>query len=80
MTRKVRGSGEIKWGGQSIFISQTLAGEMVGIAETVDGDWLVRYHTMDLGILDLSRYRLRRFVPPRSGRHRTDISRIVLPM
>ena len=66
--RKVRSSGEIKWGGRSLFISETLAGESVGIAETRDGDWIVRYANIDLGITDTKRSKLIRFVSPRSGR------------
>jgi len=66
--RKVRSSGEIKWGGRSLFISETLAGESVGIAETRDGDWIVRYANIDLGIIDTKRSKLIRFVSPRSGR------------
>src|SRR5258708_6253252 len=31
---RVRPTGEIKWGGELIFISQALAGEPIGIAET----------------------------------------------
>ncbi len=50
--RRVRPTGEIKWGGASVFISQALAGEPVGIAEAENGDWLVRFATIDLGIID----------------------------
>ncbi len=78
--RRVRRSGEIKWGGKSIFISETLAGETVGIAETRDGDWLVRYGQIDLGIIDPKKHRLIRFVPPRSGRHKTNKPRRLSPM
>jgi len=68
--RRVRASGEIKWGGRSVFVSETLAGEPVGVAETHDGQWLVRYSSIDLGIIDQRNSRLIRFVPPRSGRHK----------
>ena len=78
--RRVRSSGEIKWGGRSIFISETLAGEPVGIAETKDGDWLVRYDKIDLGIIDTTANRLIRFVPPRSGRHQENQTRTLSPM
>jgi transposase InsO family protein len=78
--RRVRSSGEIKWGGRSVFISETLAGEPVGIAETTDGDWLVRYAQIDLGIIDAKKHRLIRFVPPRSGRHQTDTPRTLSPI
>ena len=78
--RRVRPSGEIKWGGRSVFISETLAGESVGIAETRDGDWLVRYARIDLGIIDTKNHRLIRFVAPRSGRHKTNRPRRLSPM
>ena len=63
----MRASGEIKWGGRSVFISETLAGEPVGIAETREGDWLVRYAEIDLGIIDPRTNRLIRFVPAPIG-------------
>ena len=78
--RRVRPSGEIKWAGHSVFISETLAGETVGIAETRDGDWLVRYAQIDLGIIDPKSHRLIRFVPPRSGRHKANKPRRLSPM
>ena len=78
--RRVRASGEIKWGGRSVFISETLAGETVGIAETTDGDWLVRYAHIDLGIIHPKRLRLIRFVPTKSPRHHADRPRTLLPM
>ena len=78
--RRVRSSGEIKWGGASVFISETLAGESVGIAETGEGDWIVRYAQIDLGIIDPKRNRLIRFVPPRSGRHKANKQRRLSPM
>lgn len=78
--RKVRSSGEIKWAGRSYFISETLVAENVGIGETIDGDWLVRYGRIDLGILDCKRKRLVRFFPPRSGRKKAYGPTRVLPM
>ncbi len=78
--RKVRSSGEIKWAGRSFFISETLAGEQVGIGETIDGEWLVRYAKIDLGILDLKRKRLIRFFPPRSGRKEATGPQKLLPI
>jgi putative transposase len=59
--RRVRPTGEIKWGGASVFISQALAGEPVGIAEAENGDWLVRFATIDLGIIDRRTNKLIRF-------------------
>ena len=41
--RRVRTDGSIKWGGDLVFISETLTGEVVGVAETDSGDWIVRF-------------------------------------
>jgi putative transposase len=66
--RRVRSSGEIKWGGELIFISESLTGEIVGVAETEAGDWIVRFADIDLGLIDRNTKRLRRFTAPRPGR------------
>jgi hypothetical protein len=66
--RRVRTSGEIKWGGELVFISESLIGETVGVAETEDGDWIVRFADIDLGLIDRTSKRLRRFLAPRPGR------------
>jgi len=50
--RKVRRTGEIKWRGSTVYISQTLAGEPVGIEETDDGCWSVHFGPVHLGWLD----------------------------
>ena len=52
----------------------------VGIAETREGDWLVRYAQIDLGIIDPRTNHLIRFVPPRSGRHKAKQPKRLLPM
>jgi putative transposase len=66
--RTVRTSGEIKWGGDYVFIGEALAGEPVGVAETASGDWIVRFMHVDLGLIDRRTKKLRRFAPPRPGR------------
>ena len=50
--RRVRSNGEIKWGGDFIFVSEALIGELVGIAETEQGDGIVRFADIDLGLID----------------------------
>ncbi len=59
--RRVRPNGEIKWGGNLVFISEVLAGEPVGVAETHTGDWIVRYADIDLGTIDRKTSKFRRF-------------------
>jgi hypothetical protein len=67
--RRVRPTGEIRWGGRFVFVSEALAGEPVGIAETEAGDWLVRFADLHLGLIDRTTNRLRRFMPARPPRH-----------
>ena len=67
--RRVRSSGEIKWGGDLVFISEALIGEPVGIAETIEGDWLVRFADVELGLIDRRTSKLRRFTAGRPARH-----------
>ena len=73
--RRVRPTGEIKWGGELVFLSQALAGEPVGIAETQDGDWIVRFCDIDLGIIDRRTHKLRRFGATRPGRAKAEQNR-----
>jgi transposase InsO family protein len=72
--RRVRGSGEIRWGGDLIFISEVLVGEPVGIAETESGDWIVRFADIDLGLIDRASKKLRRFTAARPGRRKAEQS------
>ena len=63
--RKVRRNGEIKWHGDTIFISKALVDEPVGITEIDNGLHLVRFCRRDLGTLDASG-RFHSFAPPRA--------------
>jgi transposase InsO family protein len=58
--RRVRLNGEIKWGGELIFVSRLLIGEPVAISETENGEWLVRFADVTLGFIDPKRQRLYR--------------------
>jgi putative transposase len=66
--RRVRSNGEIRWGGDLIFLSETLVGEPVGIAETETGDWIVSFADVPLGRIDRRSRTLRPFAPARPGR------------
>ena len=66
--RRVRSNGEIRWGGDLIFLSETLVGEPVGIAETDTGDWIVSFADVPLGRIDRRSKTLRPFAPARPGR------------
>ena len=50
--RRVRHSGEIKWRGHTLYISESLAGEPVGLVEQEDGVWIVWYGPVRLGSVD----------------------------
>lgn len=63
--RRVRSTGEIKWAGELIFVSQVLAGEPVGVAETETGDWAVSFAHISLGFIDRKRPRLCRTPMPK---------------
>ncbi len=65
--RRVRSNGEIRWGGDLIFLSETLIGEPVGVAETEAGDWLVYFADLPIGLIDRRSKRLRPFAPARPG-------------
>jgi putative transposase len=57
--RRVRDSGEIKLHGKSIYISQALAGEPIGLTEH-DGGWTLRYGPITLGTIARRSQQLRR--------------------
>jgi putative transposase len=63
--RRVRSNGEIKWAGDLIFVSEALVGEPVGVEETDEGEWLVRYADVELGCIDRTGRLRRRKPPPR---------------
>jgi putative transposase len=75
-TRRVRPTGEIKWGGDLVFVSEALAGETVGVAETEDGDWIVRFAAVDLGLIDRTSKKLRRFAAGRPSRRKAQPEQI----
>jgi transposase InsO family protein len=62
--RRVNPNGQIKWQGEVIFVSEAMRGEVVGLAETDRGDWLVRFLHVDLGQIDR---RTQRFTPAWHG-------------
>jgi transposase InsO family protein len=63
--RRVRPTGQIKWQGELVFISEVVRREAVGLVETERGDWLVRFMHVELGRIDR---RTRRFTPAWHGR------------
>ena len=66
--RRVRSTGEIRWRGEVVFLTETLVGEIVGVREVADGSWVVRFATLDIGVIEHKTMKLRRFTAPRPGR------------
>jgi transposase InsO family protein len=62
--RRVRTSGEIKWNGGLVFLSEPLIGEVVGLAPLPSGAHIVRFFDIDLGLID-RQGRFLRFAPLR---------------
>lgn len=52
VVRRVCGSGEIKWRGKFVYLSQLLAAEPVGLYQIDDRHWRVYFGCLPLGILD----------------------------
>ena len=50
--RRVRPSGEIKWQGRRVFVSETLAGEPLGLEQIDDGVWAICFASVELGRYD----------------------------
>ena len=55
VVRRAHPNGDIKWFGRRVFISQALAGELVGLEELADGHWRVCFGPVELGWLDARR-------------------------
>lgn len=63
--RRVTQTGQIKWQGELIFVSEAVRGEPVGLVETARGDWAVHFMRVELGRIDRQ---TRRFTPAWHGR------------
>ena len=70
--RRVRSKGDIKWLGETVFISEALKGEPIGLAELENGDCLVRFASVDLGIIERKNQRLIRYTAARPPRRVAD--------
>jgi putative transposase len=63
--RRVKEKGQIKWQGESVFVSEAVRGEVIGVAESAHGDWIVHFMHVELGRIDRQ---TRRFTPAWHGR------------
>jgi putative transposase len=50
--RQVRTTGEIKWRGTCVYLSEALIGEPVGLAAVSDRHWKISFGPIELGLLD----------------------------
>ena len=50
--RSVRSDGSIRWGGQEIFLSETLRGERVGFHQSGETHWSVRLGPVEVALFD----------------------------
>ena len=51
VVRRVRHNGEVRWNGNTIYISEALVGEPIGLVEHDDGDWVANYGPIELGVI-----------------------------
>jgi putative transposase len=65
--RRVRHNGEIRWQGNTIYISTALIGEPIGLLEDEDGDWHACYGPIVLGFIPHRGTRLRKPKRPTCG-------------
>lgn len=65
--RRVRHNGEIRWQGNTIYISAALLGEPIGLRETGDGGWTASFGPVLLGLIAHRGDRLRKPKPPACG-------------
>ena len=66
--RSVRSTGEIRWQGGLLFVSEALIGETVAIRQREDGHYLVRFADVPLLLIDRKSGRPARFGPGRPPR------------
>ena len=71
--RRVRRNGEIRWQGNTVYISEALIGEPVGLVEDEHGSWTASYGPIALGVIAHRSDRLRK--PKRRGRGLVDNAR-----
>ena len=72
--RHVRHNGELRWRNRLVYVSQTLAGEPVGLTHVADGQWRLHFGPLLLGTLDERRATLRR--PTRTAPSHPNLSTI----
>ena len=52
--RRVRGNGGIKWRGETIYLSEALRGEPVGLRPSDDRHWSIQFGPLIIGLLTIT--------------------------
>jgi hypothetical protein len=65
--RRVRRSGDIKWNGRFVYLTEALSGEPVSLQEVNDRHWLICFGAVKLALLDDFSGKLLPIQPARSG-------------
>lgn len=68
LTRRVTGAGIIRWRDKTLYLSEALKGETIGLSQGDDGDWIIRFRNFDLATLDDGTNAIRRSGLARSGK------------
>ena len=50
--RQVRTNGQIKWKGNTIYLSESLKGEPIGLKQRDDRFWTIYFGPLSIGLLD----------------------------
>lgn len=62
--RRVRTTGEIKWQGASVYLSEALVGESVGLDAVSDRHWKICFGSTELGLFDTHTRKLLAYTRP----------------
>lgn len=65
---RVLATGQIRWQGGLLYISEALAGELIGLVVLPSGDHIARFATIDLGVISRGTSDFTRFGAARPGR------------
>jgi transposase InsO family protein len=60
VTRRVRGAGQMQWGGKDVLVSQALRSQTIGLQPVEDGIWRVYFCKMCIGLFDERALRIKR--------------------
>lgn len=65
--RRVAARGQIRWGGEYVFVAHALEGERVGLEQVDEGHWRVWFSFYEIGVLDAAGPAIRRSQRQRPG-------------